>query len=206
MAAGLPQSHCGLFHHLLFSLWALQGGLRTSVSGVKVTQHPPLANKPEGETVKLSCNVDVDNYQFYWYQQRPGHTNLKQLGVIKPFTSGEGDTLEEKPGGEINSRLSGKRDGRTANLILEGLQLNDTGLYLCASKDTVTVAAPGAVTKLTTKQQYVSQHAAEKHILSVYEGMPLRHVVSWGPTVQLCPNCLCLFLTPREPTGAVQRP
>uniref|UniRef100_A0A670HSV8 Ig-like domain-containing protein n=1 Tax=Podarcis muralis TaxID=64176 RepID=A0A670HSV8_PODMU len=112
---------------------------QTPVSGVKVTQHPPLANKPEGETVELSCNVDVDNYQFYWYQQRPGHTNLKQLGVIKPFTISEGDTLEEKPGGEIDSRLSGKRDGRTANLILKGLQLNDTGLYLCASKDTVTV-------------------------------------------------------------------
>uniref|UniRef100_A0A670HSM4 Ig-like domain-containing protein n=1 Tax=Podarcis muralis TaxID=64176 RepID=A0A670HSM4_PODMU len=106
--------------HKLLVLWEAQ-----------LTQHPPLANKPEGETVELSCNVDVDNYQFYWYQQRPGHTNLKQLGVIKPFTISEGDTLEEKPGGEIDSRLSGKRDGRTANLILKGLQLNDTGLYLC---------------------------------------------------------------------------
>uniref|UniRef100_A0A670HSJ6 Immunoglobulin V-set domain-containing protein n=1 Tax=Podarcis muralis TaxID=64176 RepID=A0A670HSJ6_PODMU len=112
---------CSLF--FLVIIWSF-------VSGVKVTQHPPLANKPEGETVELSCNVDVDNYQFYWYQQRPGHTNLKQLGVIKPFTISEGDTLEEKPGGEIDSRLSGKRDGRTANLILKGLQLNDTGLSL----------------------------------------------------------------------------
>ncbi|XP_032997880.1 uncharacterized protein LOC117042408 [Lacerta agilis] len=105
MAAGLPQSCCGLFQHLLFSLWALQGGLVTSISGVEVTQHPPQANKWQGETLELSCDVHQNYYHYYWYRQRPGEITLEHLGTVYSTA----DKLEEMPKNDLNSRLSGKR-------------------------------------------------------------------------------------------------
>ncbi|XP_053253268.1 uncharacterized protein LOC128417775 [Podarcis raffonei] len=143
MAAGLPQCRCGLFQHLLFSLWVLQGGLVTSISGVEVTQHPPLANKRQGETLELSCDVHQNTYHYYWYRQLPGEINLEHLGTIYSTA----DKLEEIPKNDLNSRLSGKRFGTKVYLYLKGLQLTDSGQYLCASRDTVIVAAPGAVIK-----------------------------------------------------------
>uniref|UniRef100_A0A670HSE4 Ig-like domain-containing protein n=1 Tax=Podarcis muralis TaxID=64176 RepID=A0A670HSE4_PODMU len=124
MAAGLPQSRCRLFQHLLFSLWALQG-LVTSNPGVKVTQQPPVVSKRQGETLELSCGVNQVNWFFYWYRQQPGEPN----------------DLEDDTKSSLDSRLSGKRKGNETTLYLKDLQLSDTGLYLCASKDTVTVAA-----------------------------------------------------------------
>nr|XP_028561641.1 uncharacterized protein LOC114584196 [Podarcis muralis] len=148
MAAGLPQSRCRLFQHLLFSLWALQGGLVTSNPGVKVTQQPPVVSKRQGETLELSCGVNQVNWFFYWYRQQPGEPKLQYFGTFSTYSS----DLEDDTKSSLDSRLSGKRKGNETTLYLKDLQLSDTGLYLCASKDTVTVAASVTVTKLTTKQ------------------------------------------------------
>uniref|UniRef100_A0A670HSY9 Ig-like domain-containing protein n=1 Tax=Podarcis muralis TaxID=64176 RepID=A0A670HSY9_PODMU len=92
-------------------------GLVTSTSGVEVTQHPTLANKRQGETLELSCDVHQKTYHYYWYRQLPGEINLEHLGTI--------------PKNDLNSRLSGKRVGTKVYLYLESLQLTDSGQYLC---------------------------------------------------------------------------
>uniref|UniRef100_A0A670HSF7 Ig-like domain-containing protein n=1 Tax=Podarcis muralis TaxID=64176 RepID=A0A670HSF7_PODMU len=115
MAAGLPQSRCRLFQHLLFSLWALQG----------VTQQPPVVSKRQGETLELSCGVNQVNWFFYWYRQQPGEPKLQYFGTFSTYSS----DLEDDTKSSLDSRLSGKRKGNETTLYLKDLQLSDTGIF-----------------------------------------------------------------------------
>uniref|UniRef100_A0A670HQN7 Ig-like domain-containing protein n=1 Tax=Podarcis muralis TaxID=64176 RepID=A0A670HQN7_PODMU len=106
-----------------------------------MTQQPPVVSKRQGETLELSCGVNQVNWFFYWYRQQPGEPKLQYFGTFSTYSS----DLEDDTKSSLDSRLSGKRKGNETTLYLKDLQLSDTGLYLCASKDTVTVAA--SVTK-----------------------------------------------------------
>ncbi|CAI5762948.1 Ig lambda-2 chain C region [Podarcis lilfordi] len=143
MAAGLPQSRCGLFQHLLFSLWALQGGLVTSnpgvkvtqhpsvvskrqglvtsTSGVEVTQHPPLANKWQGETLELSCDVHQNTYHYYCAAPKDA----------SPSESKEGRRARKEPSRRAgSSREDFARGAREAAVLCEQAYFADTGTQL----------------------------------------------------------------------------
>ncbi|KAJ6652615.1 hypothetical protein lerEdw1_011267 [Lerista edwardsae] len=145
MAAAPAHSH-HLFSGLLLAyLLALQWAL---LSGVEVTQQPPFVRKPQNKTLELNCTVDQDNYDFYWYRQVPGQTELQYLGISKAF----GNSLEDKPKGDLATRLSSTREGKQVFLTLTGLQSQDTGLYLCGSRHTVILEGTGTHTKLSAWQ------------------------------------------------------
>uniref|UniRef100_A0A8D2LGC2 Ig-like domain-containing protein n=1 Tax=Varanus komodoensis TaxID=61221 RepID=A0A8D2LGC2_VARKO len=113
-------------------------GLAGSDSGVQVQQAPSLVSRRQNELLQLNCSVNQANYYFYWYHQLPGQTALQLLGWF-----GIDDNHLQEPKQELKERLSGKRDGKVTHLELKSLQQDDSGLYLCASKYTVTPAGTG---------------------------------------------------------------
>ncbi|XP_053147176.1 immunoglobulin iota chain-like [Hemicordylus capensis] len=136
MAAAKVQSQHRLPIVLFISLLALQCALIENADVVKVIQEPPFASKPNGETLRMTCAINQDYYNIYWYRQLPGQTELHQLGTFPSST----EDLQEKSEGKLKDRLSGKRTNNNASLNLGSLESEDTGLYLCAAKATVTPA------------------------------------------------------------------
>lgn len=112
---------------------------------MEVIQQPPFVRKPQNKMLELNCTVDQDNYDFYWYRQVPGQTELQYLGIYKAFSN----SLEDKPKGDLENRLNSTRSGRQIFLTLTDLQSQDTGLYLCGSRDTVILEGTGTRTKVS---------------------------------------------------------
>uniref|UniRef100_A0A803T1B2 Ig-like domain-containing protein n=1 Tax=Anolis carolinensis TaxID=28377 RepID=A0A803T1B2_ANOCA len=116
-----------------------------SDSAVTVTQEPLLTSLLQQEKLTIKCSVNSQNYNFLWYRQLPGKIELQVLGNLYSYESKLADvdsTLDARLSGEWLD--SGKEK---MNLHLQSLQPGDTGLYLCAAKDTVREAGTGAGTK-----------------------------------------------------------
>ncbi|KAL8180401.1 UNVERIFIED_CONTAM: hypothetical protein K2H54_021885 [Gekko kuhli] len=73
-----------------------------------------------GQTAKLSCTTNSENYDIYWYQQKPGQA---PLFVHCPGCSrGEG----------IPDRFTASVSGITGHLTITGIQVEDEADYYCA--------------------------------------------------------------------------
>ncbi|KAJ7344170.1 hypothetical protein JRQ81_000120 [Phrynocephalus forsythii] len=120
-----------------------------SQADVVVTQQPLFDDPRQGGTLELKCSVNQENYYFFWYHQVPGQTELKPLGIFRTFEA----ELQE-PAAELKGRLSGKREGKNCSLNLKELQPSDSGLYLCAARDTVVRVGAGTGRKQETTPSY----------------------------------------------------
>ncbi|KAH0621133.1 hypothetical protein JD844_022173 [Phrynosoma platyrhinos] len=116
-----------------------------SDSDVTVTQQPPVTSLLQEENLAISCSVSGPNYNFFWYRQLPGKIELQVLGILYSHDDKLADVDSS-----LNARLSGgwlDKTKKEMNLHLQSLQPGDTGLYLCAARDTVREAGTGAGTK-----------------------------------------------------------
>ncbi|CAI5762946.1 T-cell receptor alpha chain V region 2B4 [Podarcis lilfordi] len=130
----------------LIALWCalLSGG-----ATVKVTQEPPFASSSQGGRQEFKCSLSgsSSNYHFFWYHQLPGKKELQPIGTLYYH----GDQLQEISDHNPKDWLNGKwlEKGKNMSLVLQGLQPSDTGLYLCAVRDTVRQTGTAAAAKLS---------------------------------------------------------
>uniref|UniRef100_A0A8C6V519 Immunoglobulin V-set domain-containing protein n=1 Tax=Naja naja TaxID=35670 RepID=A0A8C6V519_NAJNA len=93
MAAAPTPSCSGLhglcFSHVLFAFWSFVG----SGSAVTVTQTPRFISDSTGQNISFSCSVDETTYEFYFYHQLPGKTELKVLAYLPRASK----TIEDIP-------------------------------------------------------------------------------------------------------------
>nr|XP_034961702.1 uncharacterized protein LOC118080470 [Zootoca vivipara] len=123
---------------------------------VKVTQEPVFASTLQKGRQTLSCShSESSTYNFFWYRQLSGGKELEHIGSLFEFS----ENLTESEGW-----LSGQwlENGKKMSLELQGPQPSDTGLYLCAVRDTVRQAgtAAGAKPSASIKQPQLLPRAA----------------------------------------------
>uniref|UniRef100_A0A803TK97 Ig-like domain-containing protein n=1 Tax=Anolis carolinensis TaxID=28377 RepID=A0A803TK97_ANOCA len=120
--------------------------LHPVVSAMTVIQEPPFASFSQGKELTFNCShSESGSYHFFWYQ-------LQHLGTLQYFT----DTWTEEFSHEPKNWLEAKWLGvgkKEMILHLENLQAGDTGLYLCAARDTVREARTGAGTKQSPRKE-----------------------------------------------------
>ncbi|XP_016849905.1 uncharacterized protein LOC103278904 [Anolis carolinensis] len=136
-----------------FSYFVVWFAVLASASATTVTQEPLFASFLQGQKLSFSCSHSTtSSYDFYWYRQLPGKTELQHLGTLQYFT----DTWTEEFSHEPKNWLEAKWLGvgkKEMILHLENLQAGDTGLYLCAARDTVREARTGAGTKQSPRKE-----------------------------------------------------
>ncbi|XP_032998098.1 uncharacterized protein LOC117042617 [Lacerta agilis] len=143
---------CSLF--FLVIIWCALLGIGATV---KVTQEPLFASTLQKGRRTLNCSHSESSttYNFFWYRQLPGGKELKHIGSLYEYN----EKMTESEGW-----LSGKwlEKGKKMSLELQAPQPNDTGLYLCAVRDTVKQAgtATGAKPSASIKQPQLLPHAA----------------------------------------------
>ncbi|KAL7991942.1 hypothetical protein Chor_016198 [Crotalus horridus] len=124
-----------------------------SGSAQNVIQTPSFVNSLAGANVNFYCSVDK-GYNFYWYRQLPGKTDLEVLGSLYSHST----TLEDIPNDlkdRLNGRISDNSDTsrRKMYLNLSNLQANDKGFYLCAGVYTVKERGTVAGAKLSIRMK-----------------------------------------------------
>ncbi|KAK3552161.1 hypothetical protein QTP86_003324 [Hemibagrus guttatus] len=112
---------------------------------IRLDQSPAVVKKP-GETVKISCKIHgfvTTSINFVsWIRQKPGKA-LEWLGRIKA-----GSNIAEYAE-SVKNQLTLTEDVSASTQYLEAksLRTEDTAVYYCAQKDTVTGAEEAAVLK-----------------------------------------------------------
>nr|XP_020648058.1 V-set and immunoglobulin domain-containing protein 2-like [Pogona vitticeps] len=151
MAAGPFQSCYGLceLHFFLF-LMVLCDFLASDSVAVRVTQEPLFASNSQEKTQTFHCSIDGENYNFYWYRQLPGEAELQVVGSL--YTH---NTELQDVGSTWSGRLTGQwvDTKRAMTLHLTSLHPDDTGLYLCAARDTESEAGSEVAAKPSVRNR-----------------------------------------------------
>uniref|UniRef100_A0A8P4KEJ4 Ig-like domain-containing protein n=1 Tax=Dicentrarchus labrax TaxID=13489 RepID=A0A8P4KEJ4_DICLA len=121
-------------------------------SEIKLDQTPSEVKRP-GETVKMSCIIsgfDMTSYYIHWIRQRPG----KALEWIGRMDAGSNSASYSS---SFQSRFIMTEDVPSSTQYLEvnSLTAEDSAVYFCARRDTVTEDSGAAARKTSTdnKQQ-----------------------------------------------------
>uniref|UniRef100_A0A3B4XBS7 Ig-like domain-containing protein n=1 Tax=Seriola lalandi dorsalis TaxID=1841481 RepID=A0A3B4XBS7_SERLL len=112
-----------------------------------VTQHPAVSWNYQSKSAEMNCshNKDAGHNQMYWYRQRPGETMTLIVYTVYEQAPDYGQKNQTK-------YLATKENIESGALTVKSLQLEDSGVYFCAVKNTVTYSDPayfGQGTKLT---------------------------------------------------------
>ncbi|KAI3359983.1 hypothetical protein L3Q82_014315 [Scortum barcoo] len=113
-------------------------------SEIKLDQSPSEVKRP-GEKVKMSCIISgysMTSYSINWIRQRPGKA-LEWIGWINTHTS------SPSYASSFQSRFSFTQDvsSSTQYLEVESLTAEDSAVYFCARRDTVTEDSGAAAQK-----------------------------------------------------------
>ncbi|EPY80717.1 hypothetical protein CB1_000804042 [Camelus ferus] len=142
-----------------------------------VIQTPKFQVLKMGQGVTLKCAQDLKHNYMYWYRQDPGHG----LRLIH-YSAGSGTTDK----GDIPDGYSVSRsDVENFTLILESATLNQTSVYLCASK--LEYTTPNQTSVYLCASSYST--ALHSHLLSAQKGKgdPARQGLS-GALGRLLPH------------------
>ncbi|CAI5762945.1 T-cell receptor alpha chain V region 2B4 [Podarcis lilfordi] len=104
----------------------------------------------------LNCSHSESSpYNFFWYRQLPGKKELQHIGSLFEYNEKLTESEEWLSGNWLEK-------GKRMSLELQGPQPSDTGLYLCAVRDTVKQAgtAAGAKPSASIKQPQLLPRAA----------------------------------------------
>uniref|UniRef100_A0A4W6BUR6 Ig-like domain-containing protein n=1 Tax=Lates calcarifer TaxID=8187 RepID=A0A4W6BUR6_LATCA len=109
--------------HVIFCL-VLCFSTGSSVSD-KVQQTPADIHKKQGQTAKIYCSHNDNNYnQILWYKK--SDRELQFLGYML--------TISGKPADGVNVKIEGGASkGQNCTLTIEGLSLNNSAVYFCAA-------------------------------------------------------------------------
>uniref|UniRef100_A0A8C4EBY7 Ig-like domain-containing protein n=1 Tax=Dicentrarchus labrax TaxID=13489 RepID=A0A8C4EBY7_DICLA len=113
-------------------------------SEIKLDQSPSEVKRP-GETVKMSCIIsgfDMTSYYMHWIRQRPG----KVLEWIGRMNTGSNSASYSS---SFQSRFIMTEDVPSSTQYLEvnSLTAEDSAVYFCARRDTVTEDSGAAAQK-----------------------------------------------------------
>ncbi|KAI5608193.1 Ig heavy chain V region 914, partial [Silurus asotus] len=111
---------------------------------IRMDQSPALVKKP-GESVKISCKIngfDMTDYFIHWIRQKPG----KALEWIGRMNAGSNDATYAE---SLKKQFTLTEDVSASTQYLEAksLRTEDTAVYYCAQRDTVTGTEEAAVQK-----------------------------------------------------------
>jgi len=113
-------------------------------SEIKLEQPPSMVKRP-GETVKISCvtsGYTMTSYSMFWIKQKPGEA-LKWIGWINT------ETTVATYASSFQGRFTISQDvpSSTQYLEIKSLTEEDSAVYFCARRATVTEEREAAVQK-----------------------------------------------------------
>ena len=113
-------------------------------SEIKLDQSPSEVKRP-GETVKMSCVIsgfDMTSFYIHWIRQRPG----KALEWIGRMNAGSNSAIYAS---SFQSRfiMTENVPSSTQYLEVKSLTAEDSAVYFCARRDTVTEDSEAAAHK-----------------------------------------------------------
>uniref|UniRef100_A0A3P9JZJ2 Immunoglobulin V-set domain-containing protein n=1 Tax=Oryzias latipes TaxID=8090 RepID=A0A3P9JZJ2_ORYLA len=101
------------------------------VSFIFVRQDPSDIIIKASSSIQIFCSHDkTDFYLMLWYQQTPGHTDMKLIGYLHYSAT----TMEQKYKDDF--KISGDLSGSTAkngSLMIKKAEQNSSAVYFCAA-------------------------------------------------------------------------
>ena len=128
-------------------------------SEIKLDQSPSDVKRP-GETVKMSCVIsgfDMTSFYIHWIRQRP----VKALEWIGRMNAGSNSAIYAS---SFQSRfiMTENVPSSTQYLEVKSLTVEDSAVYFCARRDTVTEDSEAAAQKPPQTQHLIRDEAVFK--------------------------------------------